>query len=394
MRSVAVLGLGLAVPLAPVAGQQLTATERAEAVATIWAEARYNFASWDRVRADWDSALAANLQLAAQVQSDVLFYRRLRRLVARLGDGQAGVIPPAHLRSRIARPPLLLQSVEQRPLILEYAENDEMRVARPERLAEILAVQGVPAESWIRDSVLPEISAATAPDRWQRAVQWMLQGEKGTTLHLLLRFPGGVVRVRLNALAEEDVVRRFDRAFPDFAGLTGLILDLRYAASGESRYGYEILARLTARAFPAARWRTPQYRPVFRAWRVPDSAFSWYGPPPDTVSPRTERPGYTGPVAVLASSATAGAAEDLLVAFRNAARGVIIGETSAGSPGEALTIALPKNWAIQLSVTRHAFPNGEEFAGRGIRPELPVASTVADVLAGTDAVLARAREYV
>ena len=206
--------------------------------------------------------------------------------------------------------------------------------------------------------------------------------------------PGGVVRVRVNALAEEDVVRRFDRAFPDFAGVTGLILDLRYAASGESRYGYEILARLTARAFPAARWRTPQYRPVFRAWRVPDSAFSWYGPPPDTVSPSTERAGYTGPVAVLASSATAGAAEDLLVAFRNAARGVIIGETSAGSPGEALTIALPKNWAMQLSVTRHAFPNGEEFAGRGIRPELPVASTVADVLAGTDAVLARAREYV
>src|SRR5439155_1694157 len=156
-----------------------------------WAEARYTFASWDRVRADWDSALTANLKLAAQVQSDVLFYRRLRRLVALLGDGQAGVIPPAHLRSRIARPPLLLESVEQRPLILEYAENDEMRVARPERLAEIVAVQGVPAESWIHDSVLPEISAATPPDRWQRAAQWMLQGEKGTTLHLLLRLPGG-----------------------------------------------------------------------------------------------------------------------------------------------------------------------------------------------------------
>src|SRR5881296_1999541 len=394
MRSVAVLGLALAVPLALVSAQQLTATERAEAVATIWAEARYNFASWDRVRADWDSALTANLKLAAQVQSDVLFYRRLRRLVALLGDGQAGVIPPAHLRSRIARPPLLLESVEQRPLILEYAENDEMRVA--------------------------------PPDRWQRAVQWMLQGEKGTTLHLLLRLPGGeqrgisvtrsvslndrwplerpeleidslpggVVRVRVNALAEEDVVRRFDRAFPDFAGVTGLILDLRYAASGESRYGYAILARLTARPFPAARWRTPQYRPVFRAWRVPDSAFSWYGPPPDTVSPRTERAGYTGPVAVLASSATAGAAEDLLVAFRNAARGVIIGETSAGSPGEALTIALPKNWAMQLSVTRHAFPNGEEFAGKGIQPELTVSSTVADVQAGTDAVLERAQQYV
>src|SRR5207237_3994336 len=97
----------------------------------------------------------------------------------------------ASLRRRIARPPLLLESVEQRPLIREYAENDEMRVARPERLAEIVAVQGVPAESWIRDSVLPETSAATPTDRWQRAVQWMLQGEKGTSLHLLVRVPGG-----------------------------------------------------------------------------------------------------------------------------------------------------------------------------------------------------------
>src|SRR6266487_4216284 len=157
MRSAGVLALGLAVAVARLAGQQLVATERAEVVATLWAEARYNFALWDRVRA----------------------------------DGQAAVVPPASLRSRIARPPLLLESVEQRPLIREYAENDEMRVARPERLAEILAVQGVPAESWIRDSVLPEISAATPPDRWQRAVQWMLQGEKGTTLHMLLRLPGG-----------------------------------------------------------------------------------------------------------------------------------------------------------------------------------------------------------
>src|SRR5947208_11160099 len=103
MRSAGVLALGLAVAVARLAGQQLVATERAEVVATLWAEARYNFALWDHVRADWDSALSANLRLAAQPQSDVVFYRRLRRLVALLGDGQAAVVPPAGLRSRIAR---------------------------------------------------------------------------------------------------------------------------------------------------------------------------------------------------------------------------------------------------------------------------------------------------
>src|SRR5213078_2324901 len=286
MRSAGVLAVGLALVLglaAPLAAQQLVATERAEVVATIWAEARYNFALWDRVRADWDSALSANLRLAAQPQSDVLFYRRLRRLVALLGDGQAAVVPPAGLRSRIARPPLLLESVEQRPLIREYAENDEMRVARPERLAEIVAVQGVPAESWIRDSVLPEVAGGSAAARWGRAVERRLEGEKGTAVHRQLRLPGGAERgasvtrtvdlddgwplahpslevdtlpgrvawVRLNALDDPDIAELFDRALPEFRGLKGVVLDVREDAGrpGGRESGYRILARLVAKPF-------------------------------------------------------------------------------------------------------------------------------------------------
>src|SRR5205814_3949519 len=69
------------------------------------------------------------------------------------------------LRSRVARPPLLLRSVEHRPFVLDYAENDEMRVARPERLAEIVAVQGIPAAAWIADSIVPEVAAARSEER-------------------------------------------------------------------------------------------------------------------------------------------------------------------------------------------------------------------------------------
>src|SRR2546422_3572166 len=94
------------------------------------------------------------------------------------------------------------------------------------------------------------------------------QGEKGTTLQLLLRVPGGgergvsvtrsvslndrwplepaafaveslpgrVVIVRLNSLSDADEVRRFDRAFPDFGGVQGLVVDLRRS---ECRVGKE-----------------------------------------------------------------------------------------------------------------------------------------------------------
>src|ERR1051325_11174146 len=138
---------GSAAPLCGAAAQ-LTAPERAHALATVWAEARYNFAYWDRVRVVWDSALRGTLKLASEPQSDLLFYRRLRRFVALLGDGQAAVLAPPNLRSRIARPPLLLTSAARRPFIMDYAENDEMRVAHPDRLAEIVAVQDRKSGVW------------------------------------------------------------------------------------------------------------------------------------------------------------------------------------------------------------------------------------------------------
>lgn len=428
-RRVCCLVVGALAPLVPAAGQQLSPTDRTQAVAAIWAEARYNFAYWDRVRADWDSGLVANLRLAATPQPDILFYRRLRRYVALLDDGQAEVTPPPSLASRIARPPLLLRSVERRPFILDYVENDEMRVARPERLAEILSVQGVPAGDWIGDSVLPEISGSTAANRWQRAVDRMLEGAKGTPVQLLLRvpegqtrglsvtrsisatsrwpfepaplevdtLPDGIVWVRLNALAEEDLVKRFDHALPDFAGVRGLIVDLREnGGEGPSAPGYQILARLTEQPFVTTRWSTPQYRPVFRArgGGQPDSSRSWFGGPADTVRPRRDRPVYTGPVAVLSSARTRSAAEEFLVAFRNAARGPIIGETSGGSTGDTVELPLPQGGRMRLCVERKTFPDGTEFVGLGIAPDFPVEVKVNDLLAGRDAVLERAREYL
>jgi C-terminal processing protease CtpA/Prc len=413
-----------------VAAQQLSAADRAVAVARLWAEARHNEAAWDHVGADWDSALAGNLALANQRQSDVLFYRRLRRMVALLGDGEARIRPPASVRARVARPPLEIRAVERRPFIVDYAENDEMRIARPERLAEVVAIQGVPAESWIRDSVLPEIAAGNPATRWARAVASLLEGEKGTALHLQLRLPGGAERgasvtrtvdlndalpppleqpplevdtlpggvawVRLNSLADPDVAEWFDRAFPEVRGLHGVILDVREntGRGGGREAGYRILARLVDKPFLTSRWRTPQYRPAYRGMDMPDSSGAWFAVAPDTVRPRGDRPPFTGPMAMLASPLTAGAAEDLLVAFRNSARGPVVGEPSAGATGQVLGLPLGKGWEVEVAVTRDAFPDGTEFLGIGIAPELPVAVTVEDFLAGRDAVLERARTYI
>ena len=317
---------------------------------------------------------------------------------------------------------------------MDYAANDEMRVARPERLAEILAVQGIPAADWIRDSVLPEISAGTELNRWERAVARMLEGERGTALHLVLRLPGGAERgasvtrsvpvtarwpletpaldgdtlpdgtiwIRINSLDDPDVPERFARALEAAAREgprhRGLILDLRettWSAGGRDN-GYAMLGRLINKPFLTSRWRTPQYRPAYRGADSPDSAGAWLSAPSDTIWPVARRDGvpYSAPVAVLASARTAGPAEDFLVAFRTGNRGVIIGETSAGSTGQTAVVPLPANWRLRVTVTRDASPEGREFVRAGIAPDIQIDVHVDDVLAGRDAVLERARAYL
>lgn len=397
-------------------------------VATLWSDARYNYAYWDRVAADWDSALDANLALAAQRQSDAAFWHRLEVFAALLNDGQAAVVPPAAVRSRTARPPIRIVAVEGRPFVADYAENDELRIARPSRGFEIVSVQGVPAAAWIKDSILPGIPGSTAATRWERAVASLLVGERGTAVQIALKGPGGVGRgasltrsvatsarspfepppltvdtasggitvVHLNSCADAGVVPRFDRSFAVWTGVRAVILDLRQndGTGGGRESCYRILARLMSRPFVTSRWRTPEYRPAYRGPDMPDSAGAWFSAPPDTIVPRPDLPAFDGPVALLSSARTAGAGADLLVAFRNAQRGPIVGEPSAGGTGQVLTLPLSRGWFFRVTVTRDAFPDGSEFAATGIAPEIAVTETVADFQSGKDAVLERAVAFV
>src|ERR1044072_3009094 len=178
--------------IAPLTAQRGTPVSRQVVAAGFWAEARYNYAYWDAVRANWDSAFTATVTRASETPglTDMQLFHALRRWGALLNDGQLEILPPVAIAARVARPPAALRSIERRPFIIDYATNDEMRIARPQRLAEIITVQGVPAAQWVRGSILPDIGAATEESRWERAVTRMLEGERGTALQLLLRAAG------------------------------------------------------------------------------------------------------------------------------------------------------------------------------------------------------------
>ncbi len=119
----------------------------------------------------------------------------------------------------------------------------------------------------------------------------------------------------------------------------------------------------------------------------------WTENPADNIQPR-EGPHFTGPVAVLIGPATFSAAEDFLVAWKNSGRGKMIGEPSGGSTGQPLLFQLPGGGTARVCTKRDTFPDGTEWVGKGIQPDLLVRPTVADVRSGRDAVLARAVEFL
>jgi carboxyl-terminal processing protease len=103
---------------------------------------------------------------------------------------------------------------------------------------------------------------------------------------------------------------------------------------------------------------------------------------------------FTGQVAVLIGPRTFSAGEDFVVSFEGMRRGVTIGEATGGSTGQPIVVALPGGGMSRICSKRDTYPDGRQFVGKGIAPDIVVAPTVASLRAGEDPVLKRAIEQL
>ena len=167
-------------------------------------------------------------------------------------------------------------------------------------------------------------------------------------------------------------------------------MDLRLNGGGSSDIGYEVIRSLVDRPVPGSRQVMRRYNPTDRAR---GSLMEWTELPADDIQPRGG-PRFSRPVAVLIGPATFSAAEDFLVAWKNSARGKTIGEPSGGSTGLPLSFQLPGGGSARVCTKRDTFPDGTEWVGKGIEPDILVRPTAADIRAGRDTVLEWAVEFL
>ena len=130
-------------------------------------------------------------------------------------------------------------------------------------------------------------------------------------------------------------------------------------------------------------WKSRRYVPAYRSW---GNEPGWERADPAVIQPR-EGTRYLGPLVVLTGPSTYSSAEDFLVPLTSSGRAVLVGGTTAGSTGNPIYVDLPGGGKFRVVSKRDTFPDGTEFVGYGITPDVIVEPTQQDLFEGRDPVL-------
>jgi C-terminal processing protease CtpA/Prc len=402
--------------------ESLPVEERIAGLTLFWEEVRHGFVYFDHVSdLEWDRVYLDYLPKVMATQTTEAYYRVLMQLAPLLHDGHTNIYPPMELQRRFyARPPLRTAWVNGHVYVTQVASaslQNSVQVGD-----EVVAIDAIPVERYAIENVAPFVSSSTPQDREVRMYDYqLLTGDADKPVLLALRGADGVERSESLARRGYDDVRwppafafrmlpndvaylaldhfesgeglkAFEKALPQILAAKGLVLDLRDNGGGSSNYGFEILSYLIAGPLTTAQSRYRSESSLLRAGGSSrEGRIQWSPAPGDGdryVIDHAQH--YTGPVALLIGPHTFSAAEDFVVAFDYAKRGLLVGSTTAGSTGQPLMLALPGGGTARICVKRDSYPDGREFVGKGIAPDIAVTTTIDAIRRGEDPVLDRA----
>jgi len=192
------------------------------------------------------------------------------------------------------------------------------------------------------------------------------------------RHPSGLGYIRITSFdGHEEVAQEFDQALEALRTAPGLILDIRDNPGG---YGQErIVGRLLQQPTLCA-ISFIKNGPGHGALKRQDDILEPTGPWQ-----------YSGPIALLVNDLTGSAADLFACYLRSAKRVVTVGSTTHGNlSGVAAYAVLPCGLVVRISNGYICDAGGKPIEGNGNAPDVIVAPTISDFLAGRDPVLEKA----
>ncbi|HEY2582532.1 MAG TPA: S41 family peptidase, partial [Mucilaginibacter sp.] len=132
-------------------------------------------------------------------------------------------------------------------------------------------------------------------------------------------------------------------------------------------------------------WKARTHNSAKKAWASANKQFaktdtlteyltrnSWEMHPGDTINISDAIQRLKMPIYVLTSKNTFSAAEDFLIYLNGSKNITRVGQNTAGSSGQPLFFNIPKGFIVRICSKRDAFPDGTDFIGIGIKPDVYV----------------------
>lgn len=406
----------------------------------------------------WESMYKSLLMEVQNTKTDYEYYRLLQKFCATLKDGHTNIWLPKGIRNHILNGEFgdykfSLKNINGKAIITQI--NSDKKEEIPVG-TEIIEVNGLPTSEYIRAFVKPYIATSTKHILENQSVAELLKAPEETLFKLNLKKPnkekiflellvkkatdtkmyppkkakslldfkwlkGEIAYVSLNSFGDPKIDSLFIAQLPEIKKAKKLIVDIRNNGGGNTNIGMEILKYLTNdNELQNVQSLSRLHVPTFKAWGL---AYNLKAK--DTLQGSEENrklirqaylttkgsyyhrfPYYTTenkidmssrvvvPTAILIGNNTGSSAEDFLISSDNQQHMIKIGEPTYGSTGQPMLFNLPGGGVARICTKKDTYPDGREFVGYGVQPDILVKKTYEDYIFDKDPVLERAVEYL
>jgi C-terminal processing protease CtpA/Prc len=441
----------IGIPLLAQMPATLSASDKVYGLSKFWQEVNYNFVYIGRVdRSKWDSAYRSMIGQVQATPDDYCYYRLLQKFCAILHDGHTNVwasqgVNDLILTKMFGEYWFGTENIDGKAIITHTLKSKikELPIG-----SEVIEVNGLPVEQYLRDSVRPYISSSTHYVLEDQAIVNLLKGPMGASYKIKVRRPDGsilplslthaktadtafypslvnspllemkwvdkqIAYLALNSFEDQKIDTLFTDKLPELYKARGLIIDLRNNGGGNTGIGYAILQYLMRDSvMNGSRSFTREHRAAFKAWgKFVEPRDTLYDPwkrqawnynhdavmyafeyEPDTIHLKGQR--LIVPTVILIGHNTASAAEDFLIAAANQQHMIRIGDRSYGSTGQPFLFDLPGGGGARVCTKKDTYPDGKEFVGFGIAPDMVVKPVVKDFVDHKDPALDKSIDYL
>lgn len=429
---------------------KLSPSDKVYGLSKFWQEVNYNFVYLDKVdRTMWDNRYRELISVVQNTKNDYEYYRELQKFCALLKDGHTNVFLPqgmVQMNTMFGDYRLFIENIDGKAIIVRtnFSKKDEIPFG-----SEVIAVNGKTTQKFIEENVAPYLSSSTDYVLQDWSMEGLLSGLEGESFIVKIKKPnnqiielklthknteekevypafeperqlldfkwldGNVAYLSLNSFQDEKIDSLFIQKLPELYKAKALIIDLRYNGGGNSDIGTAILKYLTNDTILyGSKSSSRLHVPTYKAWgkyvlpkdtlksdwnkkaylTYNDKYFYNFDYSADTIKLEAKR--IVVPTVLLMGHNTASAAEDFLIYADNQKHMTKIGENSFGSTGQPLLFELPGGGLARICTKKDTYPDGREFVGYGIKPDIVVKRKLKDYLTKKDPVLEKAVEFL